>query len=101
MIRHIVMWKYKEILSADERDALYEKLNEAAKNMNGNIKGLIKAELIGNVNPAEAYDLALYCEFETLEDIDAYQTDSVHMVFKNIISGNVDSRSCIDGVVKG
>ena len=98
MIRHIVMWKYKSELSMEDREALFEKLLVAANNMNGNIKGLIKAELIKNVNSEEKYDLCLYCEFETLEDIHAYQEDSVHIAFKNIIAGNVFDRACIDAM---
>ena len=98
MIRHIVMWKYKAELSMEERKALFEKLTKAAEDMNGNIKGLIKAELIENVNSEEKYDLCLYCEFETLQDIHAYQEDPVHIAFKNIIAGNVFDRACIDAM---
>lgn len=97
MIRHIVMWKYKEELSEMDRAELFVKLDEAAKNMNGNIKGLIKAELIKNVNENEKYDLSLYCEFENLNDVLDYQDDPVHVAFKNIIMGNVYDRACIDG----
>lgn len=96
MIRHIVMWKYKAELSMGEREELFEKLKAAADNMNGNIKGLIKAELIKNVNPSEKFDLCLYCEFETVEDVVSYQEDPVHVAFKNIIAGNVFDRACID-----
>ncbi len=98
MIRHIVMWKYKAELSLEDRAELFGKLLKAAENMNGNIKGLIKAELIKNVNSQEKYDLCLYCEFETLEDINAYQEDPVHIAFKDIIVGNVFDRACIDAM---
>ena len=98
MIRHIVMWKYKSELSMEERAELFEKLYAAAENMNGNIKNLIKAQLIKNVNPEEKYDLCLYCEFEALEDVQAYQDDPVHIAFKNIIAGNVFDRACIDAI---
>lgn len=98
MIRHIVMWKYNAELSVEDRGMLFEKLSKAAENMNGNIKGLINAKLIKNVNPQEKYDLCLYCEFEELEDVQAYQDDPVHIAFKNIIAGNVFDRACIDAI---
>lgn len=98
MIRHIVMWKYKAELSVEDRAELFSKLSQAAENMNGNIKGLIKAELIKNVNSNEKYDLCLYCEFETLEDVNSYQDDPVHIAFKDIIVGNVFDRACIDAM---
>lgn len=97
MIKHIVMWKYKEDLSENDREQLFDTLKVAANNMNGNIRGLIKAELIKNVNPKEKFDLALYCEMETLEDVINYQDDPVHIAFKDIITGKVFDRVCIDG----
>lgn len=98
MIRHIVMWKYKSELSMEDREALFEKLLCAADNMNGKVKGLLKVELIKNVNSEEKYDLCLYCEFESLSDIQAYQEDPVHLAFKDIIAGNVFDRACIDAM---
>jgi hypothetical protein len=92
------MWKYKAELSVEDRAELFSKLSQAAENMNGNIKGLIKAELIKNVNSNEKYDLCLYCEFETLEDVNSYQDDPVHIAFKDIIVGNVFDRACIDAM---
>lgn len=97
MIKHIVMWKYNNTLSVEDREDLFAKLNTAADNMKGKVPGLINIELIGNKNPKEKYDLCLYCEFETLEDVDKYQVDPLHIIFKDIITGNVIDRACIDG----
>lgn len=97
MIRHIVMWKYNASLSVEDRKELFKNLKKAADNMNGNVPGLLSVELIENKNPKEKHDLCLYCEFEKLEDVDNYQVDPLHVVFKNIISGNVFDRVCIDG----
>ena len=96
MIRHIVMWKYKEELTKTDRAQLFQSLCKAAENMNGKIDGLLKAELIENVNPNEKYDLCLYCEFENFEQVVSYQDDPEHIKFKNIITGNVYDRACID-----
>lgn len=98
MVKHIVMWKYKAELSLEEREVLFKKLYAATENMNGNIKNLKGAQLIKNINPEEKYDLCLYCEFESLEDVQSYQDDPVHIAFKNIIAGNVFDRACIDAV---
>lgn len=97
MIKHIVMWKYNNTLSVEERKDLFSKLKAAAENMRGKVPGLIDIELIGNKNPKEKYDLCLYCEFETLEDVANYQVDPLHIIFKDIITGNVIDRACIDG----
>ena len=97
MIRHIVMWKYNASLSMEERKELFKKLFNAACNMKGKVPGLIDIELIGNKNPKEKHDLCLYCEFEKLEDVDNYQVDPLHVIFKDIITGTVFDRVCIDG----
>lgn len=97
MIRHIVMWKYKESLTKEERQELFKKLTSAAEAMEGNVKGLIAISLFENKNPKEKHDLCLLCKFESLEDVDNYQVDPLHIVFKDIITGNVTDRVCIDG----
>lgn len=96
MIRHIVMWKYNDELTEAEREALCKNAKAAAEKMNGNIKGLIFAELQKNVNPKEPHDLALYCEFEDFDAAEEYQTHPVHLSFKAVISGKVNGRVCID-----
>ena len=97
MVKHIVMWKYVETLSCDEKKVLFSKLKAAAEDMKNKVPGLLGIELIDNKNPKEKYDLCLYCEFEKIEDVDHYQDHPLHVVFKNIISGNVTDRACIDG----
>lgn len=96
MIRHIVMWKYREGLTTEEKTALLNNLNKAAEDMRGKVEGLLDIHLEKNVNEKEKYDICLYCEFETLENVDNYQVHPLHLVFKDIITGNVVDRACID-----
>lgn len=98
MVKHIVMWKYKEELTRDAIEKLEKDLKKGAEDMNGNIKGLIKAVFMKNVNEKEYHDICLYCEFESFEDVENYQDDPVHVAFKNIIVPNVKDRVCIDCV---
>ena len=97
MIRHIVMWKYNGELSLEEREDVFERLKKSADNMRGNIEGLLSIELIKNKNPKEKHDLCLYCEFDNIERVDFYQVHPLHLAFKDIITGNVIDRVCIDG----
>lgn len=90
------MWKYIDQLGEDEKKELIDRLTGSAKEMAGNIKGLSFAELQVNVNKDEPHDLALYCEFESFDDVISYQTDPVHLAFKSILKGKVFDRVCID-----
>lgn len=99
MVRHIVMWKYNEDLSLEKRDELFDKLDSACNDMNGNISGLIEAKLLKNANEKEVYGLCLVCDMENMEAVRSYQDDPLHIVFKNIITGNVNGRACIDAEI--
>ncbi|MCD8049909.1 MAG: Dabb family protein [Clostridia bacterium] len=97
MVKHIVMWKYKDTVQDEDKPELVARLKTAAEAMNGGkIPGLIKAALEVSVNPNETHDLALYCEFEDLKSVEEYQDNPIHVAFKNIIVPNVCGRACID-----
>lgn len=92
----MVMWRYCENLSDEAKSALLPRLKKAADDMNGNIEGLISAKLQRNVNEKERHDLALYCEFSDFEAVKKYQTNPVHLKFKEVLGNNVCDRVCID-----
>ena len=46
--------------------------------------------------PQSNYDLCLIYDFQTIEDLDTYQNDPVHLTFKNYVVKNMISRACID-----
>ena len=90
------MWRFCDSLSDGEKSALMPRLKKAADDMNGNIKGLTFARLQKNVNKNEKHDIALYCEFENFDAAVRYQTDPVHLKFKEVLGKNVCDRVCVD-----
>ena len=72
MIRHIVMWKFRE--------GTEEKANEFLTKLaalDGVIPQLKKSEVARNIGK-DNYDAVLVSEFASMEDLQAYKDDSRH-----------------------
>lgn len=97
MIKHTVMFKLKEANGKSE----YENALEAKERFNKvieNVKELKKGEVV--INSADApennYTIALLCDFENIDDLNAYQVHPVHREFGAFIAEIKTDRACID-----
>ena len=80
MVKHIVLFKLKDEASADEKLAA---MNDFKK------VGL-------NINPAETWSIALYSEFDTLDDVKFYAAHPDHVAAGKLIAEVKESRACVD-----
>lgn len=97
MIKHIVMFKLMEANGKSE----YENALEAKERFNKvieNVKELKKGEVVINSKDADQsnYTISLLCDFETIDDLNAYQIHPVHKEFGAFIAGIKTDRACID-----
>lgn len=97
MIKHIVMFKLKE---ADGRSE-YENALEAQKRFNNviaNVKELKKGEVVINSKdtPESNYTISLLCDFDSIDDLNAYQVHPAHLEFGKFIGTVRTDRACID-----
>ena len=75
MITHIVLFKLK-----DESAESIEKARNTLMDMKGRIPGLKDIEVgIDITNSDRSYDLALITKFDSVKDLDAYQTHPIHV----------------------
>lgn len=75
MIKHIVMWKLKE--ENKEKNAI--KIKNDLEALKDKIEELKSIEVGINFNESEAaYDVVLYSEFESKEDLNSYQNNKDH-----------------------
>jgi hypothetical protein len=97
MVKHIVMWKLKESVDGQSREQI-------ALSMKSKLEGLvglvpqIKALEVG-INFAEsdtASDISLYSEFESLEDLNAYQIHPEHQKVVAYVKTVVTERRVAD-----
>lgn len=97
MIKHIVMFKLKDT----EGKTAYENALEAKERFNdviANVKELKKGEIVINSKDADQsnYTISLLCDFDTIDDLNAYQVHPAHVAFGKFIGTVKTDRACID-----
>ena len=90
MIRHIVMWKFREG-TEEKADEFLTKL--AA--LDGVIPQLKKCEVAKNIGK-DNYDAVLVSEFETMDDLNAYKVDPRHVAVSDICKSIRADRVAVD-----
>lgn len=98
MIRHIVMFELLEEAegkSRQENAALAKAKAEALRDMVPSLKAY---QVITNSPEADQtnYDIALICDFEDMDGLNAYQNHPNHKAFGTFITKVRKSRACID-----
>lgn len=93
MIKHIVMFKLKD-------KALAKEAKEKADQLKGVIQSLRGMEVVINSDdaPDSNFELALICDFDSIEGLDEYQVHPEHKKFGAYISTirAEGGRACID-----
>lgn len=87
MIRHIVMWKFKEDPT--------EFLTRLAA-LEGVIPCIRAMELRRSAVPDSAFDAVLIVDFDTLEDVSRYKEDPRHVEVSNLCTAIRTNRVAID-----
>ncbi len=91
MIKHIVMWKFKE---GEEENM--KKFLEGLNELKGKIPEIKNLETGININPKNEYDAILISEFENMEDLEKYKNDPRHVKVSNMCKEIRISRQAID-----
>lgn len=91
MIKHIVMWKFREGTSAE--------MEEFLRRLSGlfGVIPQIKAQEIGvNCGGEGNYSAVLTSVFESLEDLQAYKTDPRHVEVSALCRAIREDRTAVD-----
>lgn len=98
MIKHIVMFKLSEDAEGKTRKENLDIALDMLKNFKELIPIIKDFKAVSNAPnaPDSNYDLALICDFENIEDLNAYQTHPEHLKFGKFITKVRESRACID-----
>ena len=91
MIKHIVMWKFKENEEKNMKKFL-DGLN-SLKNIIPEIKYM---ETGININPKNEFDAILISEFETMEDLEKYKNHPEHLKVSALCKSIRLDRQAID-----
>ena len=95
MIRHILFWNYTEKVKEKhgEEEAL-RFMQDSVATMNGNIDGLLQAEIGKNI--AGGYDLVFYAEFTDEAALKAFMNHPLHVAHRERCKNIVTDRLCGD-----
>ncbi len=96
MVKHIVLFKLKNTDSPESKLEVMNNFKIAIEALPATIPFIRKIEVGLNTNPEEVYDIALYSEFDSLEDVKAYSTHPDHVAAGKIIADAKESRACVD-----
>ena len=93
MIQHVCMFK----LQQEDHEAVLQKALELAEPLHtlSSTKGG-KTVVNASCAPENNYDLCLIYDFETIDDLNAYQKHPMHVEFGKFITAIRESRACID-----
>ncbi|AVM53924.1 Dabb family protein [Bacteroides zoogleoformans] len=96
MVKHIVLFKLKDEVSADEKLAVMNDFKAAIEALPAKIPVIRKIEVGLNMNPGETWNIALYSEFDTLDDVRAYAVHPDHVAAGKLLATVKESRACVD-----
>ena len=96
MVKHIVLFKLKDEVPAEEKLVVMTKFKEAIEALPAKISVIRKVEVGLNMNPEEAFDIALNSEFDSLEDVNFYAKHPDHVAASGLLKDVKDSRACVD-----
>ncbi len=96
MVKHIVMWSFKEEVGAEERKEASVKIKEGLEGLVGVVPGLLKAEVVIDPISSSSHDLALISELDTPESLKAYATNPDHVKVATFVRSVTCNRACMD-----
>lgn len=96
MVKHIVLFKLKDDASADAKLAAMHAFKDAIEALPAEIPFIRKIEVGLNINPAETWSIALYSEFDTLDDVRQYAVHPDHVAAGKLLAEVKESRACVD-----
>ena len=96
MVKHIVLFKLKENLSTEEKQAVIDKFKAAIEALPPVIPSIRKIFVGQNINADEKWDICLESEFDTLEDVKAYAVHPPHVSAAGNLKEAKQDRPCSD-----
>ena len=96
MVKHIVLFKLKESAPKEEKLQVMKAFKNAIEALPEKIDFIRKVEVGLNINADESWDIALYSEFDSLEDVKAYAVHPAHVAAAKLLAKLKESRSCVD-----
>ena len=97
MIKHIVMWKFKDFAEGNDRKTNIKIAEKMLLDLKYEIDAINYLEMGVNVNEnSAAYDLVLYSEFKDMKALEEYQNHPGHLKVADFIGKVREARAVVD-----
>ena len=97
MIKHIVMWKLKDTARGVSKDKNALELKSILEDLKHKISVIKQIEVGIDFNKsAAAFDVVLYLEFDSKEDLQTYQKHPEHVKVVDFVNEIRDERAVVD-----
>lgn len=98
MVKHIVMWSFKEEVPMEEREADKARIKEGLEGLVGIVPGLLSARVVIDLISSSTHDLSLITEFDTPEALAAYKDNPDHVKVATFVRSVTCNRAALDFV---
>lgn len=96
MVKHIVLFKLKDEAPEAEKLEAMNSFKKAIEALPAKIAVIRKIEVGLNMNPGETWSIALYSEFDSLDDVRFYATHPDHVAAGKLLAAVKENRACVD-----
>lgn len=97
MVKHIVMWKFKDNVPETDRPALKQAMKTNLEGLVGQVPGLISLRFVETPLSNTTHDMALVSSLEKPSDISVYASHPAHVhVADTYVRPYVTDRACLD-----
>lgn len=97
MIKHIVVWRFKDEALGQTREHNVERAKSAIESLRGVVPGLLHLEAGVDIGAArDSCDLVIYSEFADRASLDAYQVHPEHVKVAQLVGEMRELRAAID-----
>ena len=97
MVKHIILWKHKETLTAEEKERVKAGIKEGLEGLKGKIPGLLDIKVQANGLPSSNADVMLDSSFESEEALKGYSVHPAHVeVADTKVRPYTEIRLCLD-----
>ncbi|WP_298110110.1 Dabb family protein [uncultured Bacteroides sp.] len=96
MVKHIVLFKLKDEAPEAEKLEAMNSFKKTIEALPAKIAVIRKIEVGLNMNPGETWSIALYSEFDSLDDVKFYATHPDHVAAGKLLAAVKENRACVD-----
>ncbi len=96
MVRHIIIWDFKDDLSLEQRAEFSQKIKNGLEGLVGVIEGLRTVMVYTDILSTSTGDIMLDSVFDDEAALAYYAEHPAHVAVKEIVHAAVKSRKCVD-----